>query len=305
MDAEGEVCFSGFRRNVNMDWLIYANWLLGPVLQITLATVMIRRGLRATFPRFFSYLIFQTVKSGFLFVVYRYYEASYFDAYWAGNAISIMLVVTVMDEILQHLFKRYGGIQSLALVIFRWTCGLLLVLAILSAISSQEGGADRVVATVLAFDRSMRVIQCGLFFLLMLLCRALKNCWRQHVFGIALGFGLFASIELILVSIVTHYGNGPAAIVSLAKGIAYNGVTLLWIGYLKQPDEAPSEILVPGLGALNVALATSVSGAQGDDSFLAMVEDAVDRVLSRSSWPRPSANGTHIVGRQPQREERN
>jgi hypothetical protein len=161
-----------------------------------------------------------------------------------------------------------------------------------------------VVSAVLAFDRSVRVMQCGLFFLLMILCRLLRNCWKQHVFGIALGFGIFASIELMLVSIVMHFGDGPAAIVSLVKSAAYNGVTLLWIMYLRRQSEPIPELdVAPQLSALNVSLVASTQA--GDNGFLSMVEQAVDRVLSRGSWPRPSVKGSQIIGRQPEREERN
>jgi len=283
---------------------MYVSWLVGPALQITLLTFMIQRKLHVVFPRFFSYILFQIVKSGFLFVIYRYYDGSYFDAYWAGNAISVLLAVTVMDELLHNLFKQYGGIQNLGSIIFRWACGLLLLLSIVTAFSSQQASTDRVVSAVLAFDRSVRVMQCGLFLLLMVLCRFLRNCWRQHVFGIALGFGVFASIELMLVSIVMHYGDGPVAIVSLVKSAAYNAVTLFWIISLRRQSQSIPEIdVAPQLNALNVALVAS-SHAGGND-FLLMVEQAVDRVLSRGSWPRPSAKGTQIVGRKPEPEERN
>jgi hypothetical protein len=287
-----------------MNGIMYVSWLLGPVLQITLVVFMIRRRLQVVFPRFFSYIVLQIVKSGILFLIYRYYQENYFDAYWSGNAISVLLAVTVMDEILHHLLTQYGGIQSLTSMIFRWACGLLLLLSIVNAFSSQQTSADRVVSAVLAFDRSVRVMQCGLFFLLMILCRLLRNCWRQHVFGIALGFGIFASIELMLVSIVMHVGDGPAAILSLVKSAAYNGVTLLWIMYLRRQSEPTLEIdAVPQLSALNVSLVASTQ--TGDSGFLSMVEQAVDRVLSRSSWPRPSVKGSQIIGRKPEREERN
>ena len=72
---------------------------------------------KSTPAQFFSYIIFQIVKSGILFIVYRYSPDNYFDAYWAGNAISVLLGVAVMDEILQHLLKQYGGIQKLASVL--------------------------------------------------------------------------------------------------------------------------------------------------------------------------------------------
>jgi hypothetical protein len=272
---------------------MYVSWLVGPVLQITLLIFMIQRKLQVVFPRFFSYIVLQTVKSGILFLIYRYDHDNYFDAYWSGNAISVLLAVTVMDEMLHNLLKQYGGIQSLASIIFRWACGLLLLLSIVNAFSSQQTNADRVVSAVLAFDRSVRVMQCGLFVLLMILCRFLRNCWRQqHVFGIALGFGIFASIELILVSIVMHFGDGPVAILSLVKSAAYNGVTLLWIMYLRRQSEPILEIdVAPQLSALNVSLVAATEA--GDSGF------------SRASWARPSVKGSQIVGRKPEREERN
>ena len=287
-----------------MNGIMYVSWLLCPVLQITLLVFMVRQKLQLVFPRFFSYIVFQIVKSGILFLIYRYNPEGYFDAYWSGNAISVLLAVAVMDEILHDLLQQYGGIQSLTSIIFRWSCGLLLLLSILNAFSSQQTSVDRVVSAVLAFDRSVRVMQCGLFFLLMILCRFLRNCWRQHVFGIALGFGIFASIELMLVSFVMHFGDGPAAILSLVKSAAYNGVTLLWIMCLRRESESILEIdLAPQLSALNVSLVASTE--TGDSGFLSMVEQAVDRVLARSSWPRPSVKGSQIIGRKPEREERN
>jgi hypothetical protein len=284
--------------------IMYVSWLLGPVLQTTLLVFMMQRKLQLVFPRFFSYIVLQIVKSGILFWIYRYNHENYFDAYWSGNAISVLLAVTVMDEILQNLLQQFGGIQSLTSIIFRWACGLLLLLSIVNAFSSQQTGADRVVSAVLAFDRSVRVMQCGLFFLLMILCRFLRNCWKQHVFGIALGFGIFASIELILVSIVMHFGDTPVAILSLVKSAAYNGVTLLWIMCLRRQTESILEIdVAPQFNALNRSLAGSIEA--GDIGFLSMVEQAVDRVLSRGSWPRPTVKGSEIIGRKPEREERN
>ena len=268
---------------------------------------MVRRKSHKLFPRFFSYILFQTLKSACLFVVYRYFpESYYFDAYWTGNAVSVIIAVTVMDEILHSLFKEYGGIQILGTTIFRWSCGLLFLLAILGALSSSEAAADRVVAAVFSFDRSVRLMQVGLFLVLMLLCRFLKNYSRQQVFGIALGFGVFASVELILVSFVMWYGNGQPAIISLLKSTAYNAVTLVWIGYLKQqPQLVPRVEAATNENAIGMAWAASGAMPVPDASFMLRVEQAVDRVLSRSDWPRPTAQGSRIVSRKPNPEEGN
>jgi hypothetical protein len=283
---------------------MYISWLIGPLLQITLLFFMVRRRLQSIFPRFFSYILFQIVKTAILFAIYRYNQENYFDAYWSGNAISVLLSVAVMDEILHNLLSEYGGIQRLTTLVFRWACGLLLLLSIVTAFTSQQTGSDRVISSVLAFDRSVRFMQCGLFVLLMILCRLLRNCWRQHVFGIALGFGIFASIELMLVSAVMYLGEGSGAIISLIKSAAYNAVTLLWVLYVRRASESVPVLDVRPLpGTVDLAVVAPIEA--GDNAFLSMVEQAVDRVLSRSSWPRPPIKGSQIIGRQPQREERN
>ena len=290
-----------------MNELKYLSWMLGPVLQIALLACMIRGKMRATFPRFFTYIVFQLAKTGVLYLVYRYHSDNYFDAYWTGNAISIFLAVTVIDEIWHNLFRQYEGIQGLGSVLFRWACILMLLIAVVSAFPGRESNADRVVAAVLSFDRSMRMLQCGLFFLVLLLCRLVRNFWRHQVFGIALGFGIFASVELILVSLLTRFGNAEIATISLVKSFAYDAVLVLWIGYLREPLAVEEKLSVaPALNAWNYELLTEPAAVAGDQSFLTMVEDAVERVLTRSStWPRPASKGSRIISRKPYPEDRN
>ena len=291
-----------------MNWLTNGSWIAGPVLQVVLLVFMVRRKAHTSYPRFFSYILFQAIKSVALFLVDHFLDdGSYFAAYWTGNAISVLLSVAVTDELLQKLFRQYEGLQNLGSVFIRWSCGLFLVFAVLTAISGPGSGADRVMSGVLAFDRSLRMMQCGLFLLLLLVCHFLKRCWRPQVFGIALGFGIFASIELILVSAMMHYGEGLAPLVSVTKSLAYNCITVLWIGYVvRESESVPLTNTVPELQALDVALLTPATAGTNGESFLATVEDAVERVLSRSSkWPRPSTAGSQVVSRRPEPEERN
>jgi len=134
----------------------------------------------------------------------------------------------------------------------------------------------------------------------MILCRLLRNCWRQQVFGIALGFGVFASIEMILVSVAMRYGGVAGPTISLVKSTAYNIVTILWIGYLRQQAHTiPAVELAP---RLDVVLANPTGRTEG---FITMVERAVEEVISRNPWPRPSTHGPHIVGREPGPGENN
>jgi hypothetical protein len=265
---------------------------------------MIRGGARSRFPRFFAYILFQVVKSAVLFVVYHSYPDNYFYAYWTGNALSVLLSVTVLDEIWRSLFHGYEGIQSLGSTLFRWACAVMILISVVGAITFQQSSADRVVTAVLALDRNMRQMQCGVFLLVLLLCRSFKGFWRDHVFGIALGFGVFAAIELALVTILSRFGDAHIASVSLVKSITYTAVLLMWMAYLRRPEPIPSRMPTQ-LGLWNTALVPQPSGFS-NEPFLTMVEGAVERVLSRTApWPKVAAKGAHVVPRRPAIEDSN
>jgi len=289
-----------------MKSLMYITWFFGPSLEATLLIVMVRKRARTTFPRFFAYVAFQLLKSIILFGVYHFFPRSYFDAYWSVNAVSVLLSVAVLDEIWRCLFRGYAGIQGLGSILFRWACALMLLIAVIGALSFHESGSDRVVIAVLAFDRSMRQMQIGLFFLVLLLCHPFKNVVRKHIFGIALGFGIFAVVELVLVTTLSRLGNDHIAMVSLLKSISYVAVILLWIQYLRQPIALSHRLhAADELLTWDAALLTG-SSPSGREPFLTMVEAAVERVLSRTSpWPRPPRDGSRVLSRKPEREDCN
>ena len=287
-----------------MNSLMYVTWLLGPLLEASLIIVMLKRGAQGRYPRFFAYIVFQVLKSVVLFFVYHYFASNYFYAYWTGNALSVLLSVTVLDEIWRSLFRSYEGIQSLGSILFRWACALMFLMTIVGAINFQQSGADRVVSAMLALDRNMRQVQFGLFLLVLLLCRYLKNLWQDHVFGIALGFGVFAAVELVLVTFLSRFGDANIAVVSLIKSVAYIMVTLLWLGYLRRPEQLPVRQLQEA-SVWNNALITEPSVAL-NQPFLTMVEQAVERVLSHTApWPKSVSKGSQIVSRKPQAEDCN
>jgi hypothetical protein len=80
----------------------------------------------------------------------------------------------------------------------RWLTGLLVVAAILSAVYSSGSVSDDLMAGIALLSRSVAIIQAGLLLVLFLFSRFFGLSWHSHTFGIALGFGVFASTELAL-----------------------------------------------------------------------------------------------------------
>jgi hypothetical protein len=127
-------------------------------------------------------------------------------------------------------------------------------------------------------------VQCGLILFLLLFSRYLGTNWRQKSFGIALGFGACASVELSLLALNASTGIVfKQTLSSFINMSAYDITILIWMAYMlvKSPAREPAtHMLRPqrweeGLSA--------IQHPQTPDSLIPMFESMVDRALSRTN----------------------
>ena len=281
--------------------VMYLSWFLGPVLETVLLLLMLRRRAVFTFPLFFSYVALQAIKSLVLFSVYHYRSYDYFSAYWIGNALSVLLALAVMDEIWRHLFQPFATVRRMGSLVFRWAAVVLILVALIITFSTPQLSRDRLSTAIFNFDRSIRVMQCGLALLLILFSRQLRLSWKHPAVGIALGFGTFAAVEFMLVTSFMQSFTSIAT-ASLIKAVAFIVVMLLWVFYLRQPYSASTPAF-----QVQVALGKSVLGdaPAKPSNIIALVEESVERILNRGNWPRPATRGSRVIGQKPSSEERN
>src|ERR1700741_2447782 len=84
---------------------------------------------------------------------------------------------------------------------------------------------------IVTSQRCVRMIQVGMVLFLLFFAHYVGGSRRQHSFGIALGFGSFEVVELLLIcSWVGLHLSGPA--ISLINMSAYNCSLFLWLGYV-------------------------------------------------------------------------
>jgi len=261
--------------------LYYTLWVTPALVQACLLALMARRKLRREFPRFFSYTVLQVCSFPLLYGVFRYSPQQYFYVYWTVGALSVGLGFAVIHEVFNHVFRPYSGLRDLGSLLFRWAGLVLVLVGVVVAASSSGAGPQRVVAGVLALERSVRLMQCGLILFLFLFSAYLGLNWRHYVFGIALGFGLFASVEMILVTLWTQLGPSANAILSLVKSSTYLFSTLIWAGYMlsPQPERKVRILPQPTSDRWDFALAAIINPA-GQVPVVQSIEKTVDRVLN-------------------------
>jgi hypothetical protein len=264
--------------------LIYALWIAHPVLQAVVATAMIKRKLYRSFPYFFAYLLAQITIFATLFPAHLMGASDfYFYAYWATTAASVALGFKVIHEIFLDIFRPYHTLKDLGSVLFKWAGLVMLLVAGVMSASSRVGvnDPDPLVQAILTLQRSVRVVQCGLVFFLLVFSKYLGISWRQRSFGIAVGFGGFATVELSVIALCAG-GYISQMTLNLANMWAYNFAIVAWIAYcfMTSPGRERSETLLK-----SHRWEQSLSDLQhpaASDSLIPIFEGMVERAFSRS-----------------------
>ncbi len=260
----------------------YGLWVLGPVLQLLLIILMVRRKLRREFPLFFAYTLFQVLSFVLKFASYHRSQLDYFFMYWVTSALSLVFGFAVIYEIFQHVFRPYDALRQLGGVLFRWAMIVLLLIAVVMAISGpQAGNANRIMTGILTMERSMRVTQCGMVLFLFLFSEFLGVSARHHIFGIAAGFGFFGAVDLLAITLLT-LGKPEPVTVSLIRSVAYNLTVLLWTWYMVRPEPARRPARYEVAERWNFALA-GVRHSDEKVAYISSLESTVERVLTRTN----------------------
>jgi hypothetical protein len=236
-------------------------WVAPHVLQVALAMMLVRRKLVKEFPAFFSYTLGEVLQFVVLYTmsaIPSITNAQYWTAWVLGGILSVVLRFAVVQEIFRHVFRSYPALQQLEGFLFRWATLVLMILAVTLVGYTSGSGTDRLGLAVTVVDRAVSIIQCGLLVFLLLLARFLRFSWRSYVFGIALGLGLFASVQLAVTAMRAHLGIAAATeFFDLLSMATYHCCVLFWIVALYLPQEKAtrvSSVPVDGLAQWNEAL---------------------------------------------------
>ncbi len=123
-------------------------------------------------------------------------------------------------------------------------------------------------------------MQCGLVFFLLLFSEYLGISRRNLLFGIALGFGLFASVNMLVASGLSHAGVVHVSVLRWINSAAYNLSALIWLGYTLLAPARSSALAVIRSPQWNSAL-EDARVPVGADSLL----DSMDRTVERLLYP--------------------
>lgn len=224
--------------------VIHELWYVQTAIQILLVAVLVTRKTWGRFPGFTAYVVCDAVATVIKHVIQQN-GALYFYTYWICEALAIVLGLVVVREIFMNLFAPHPALRKLATVIFRSAICLLIVMGC-AVVYLQTPITLGLAKAVLTGEEGTRIVEVGLIMFLFLSSSAFGLHWRQNVFGIALGLGLFNAAELVVLAVQLHNASRETfQVIAIARVLAFSASLLVWLAYLLAPERVMSSAEVP------------------------------------------------------------
>jgi hypothetical protein len=220
--------------------------LVGTALQVYLCLLLLIRGFYRQF-RFFSLCTALSVVTAIALIAARNHQSLYLGVYWVSEAFSVVLIFLALQEAFYLVFRNF-----LAMPWFRRLfpgIGILMVIvATIRAGFYPVSQASRLASALISLEIAVGLLQVGLFCLFIVLVRFFHMRWRQHAFGVVLGFGIAASGTLAILLLRSEFGTGYNYLVRITPALAYIAAVVVWLATFFRAE--PSQPMQDRMSAL-------------------------------------------------------
>lgn len=220
---------------------------VGVWLQVFLALVVLAKKTWRKCPIFVAYSLASLFQSLVLFVMREIAISPYvyFYCFWIFEWLSVILGFGVVYAVFRALLEPHLALRRLARISFQCALAGLMLLACVAVYVRWTGVQYPIVTGVMIMEQGTRIVEVGLLMFLFIFSSTFGLHWRQLLFGIALGLGIFTSAELAGVTVFTHFGALALTAASAVRILSFDVSMLVWIGYVLAPERAVASVALP------------------------------------------------------------
>jgi hypothetical protein len=225
-------------------------WFIPLGLLALLMFVLLRRRAYLACPYFFSYVLFAIAADVTRFIALNH-SSVYALTYWVTEAGYDILGILVMYEVLRCVLGNLAHARWAPLIL-----PLLLSIGIGLSIAHRQAVPPKVTGVLVYIvlgEIAVRFVQVFVFAGLVTLVPLIGLRWRQYPFGVATGFGLYATIMLLTTIKFSDFGTRFKFLWGATSVVAYSLAVLIWIWFFSVPQKAAtssSELSAPSPGDL-------------------------------------------------------
>ncbi len=213
-------------------------------LLVALFGLLVLRRIYTALPCFFAYAAFAVGADLARFVSHSH-QYSYYLTYWITEAGYGLLGILVMYEVLRTVLGNLTRAWWVRYIFpFLLVAGVGVTLARIDAVPSQIVGLP---VYIFAGEIAVRFVEVMVFAGLVTLVPLLGLRWRQYSFGVATGFGVYATVMLLTTAKFSDLGTRFKLLWGWTSVVAYSVAVLIWIWFFSVPQKA--ETPTPDLSA--------------------------------------------------------
>ena len=218
-------------------------WNARLLLQTALLVWMIARQFYREFPLFVVYtgdVVVQTIIDKAMIRSPSVTGNQYFVVYTIGGIVSAVFSFAVLYEIFKRAFRDYPALRELGTNLFRITLVSFLLIALVLAWIKPAAELRMQASKIDFIDQAICIMQCGMVLVLLLFSKKIGVSLQSRTFGIALGFGILASVGLaafaIRARIETPTYTRATNLVTLSTMAASLCTVAVWTAYVLRPE---------------------------------------------------------------------
>jgi hypothetical protein len=168
----------------------------------------------------------------------------YFYIYWTSYALEAVLSLLVIYSIFKLAMAPLKGLQTLGMLVFRWVAAISIAVAIGVAVTPHLTGITFMVAMITQLQQTSSILTLCLLLFVCFAIRPMGLSFRSRIFGVSLGLGVLAMVNLVNSAWLARYANMYSTF-SLINGFAVGLTLLTWSAYFAFPEPKRRIITLP------------------------------------------------------------
>jgi hypothetical protein len=169
---------------------------------------------------------------------------TYFYVYWVSYALEAVLSLLVIYSIFKLAMAPLKGLQTLGMLVFRWVAAISVAVAIGVAVTPHLTGIKFMTAMITQLQQTSSILTLCLLLFVCFAIRPMGLSFRSRIFGISLGLGVLATVNLVNSAWISHYAT-IYSLFSLINGLAVGMTLLVWSAYFAFPEPKRRIIVLP------------------------------------------------------------
>jgi hypothetical protein len=169
---------------------------------------------------------------------------TYFYVYWTSYALEAILSLLVIYSIFKLAMAPLKGLQTLGMLVFRWVAAISVAVAIGVALTPHLTGIKFMVAMITQLQQTSSILTLCLLLFVCFAIRPMGLSFHSRIFGISLGLGVLATINLVNSAWLARYAN-MYSVFSVVNGLAVGLTLLIWSAYFAFPEPKRRIIVLP------------------------------------------------------------